>query len=61
MEDRMEEIARRIILQRKDEYLNQLLEEWREEYGVEIDEDALAKMPSWETVTAPQPLTGQIS
>ena len=61
MVDRSEDISRRIVMQRKDDFLNEMLAKWREEYGVEIDAGALAKMPSWETVTTPQPLENQVS
>jgi len=61
MVDRSEDISRRIVMRRKDDFLNEMLVKWREEYGVEIDKGALAKMPSWETVTTPQPLENQVS
>ncbi|MBU1674436.1 peptidyl-prolyl cis-trans isomerase [bacterium] len=47
LEDIREEVAQRIRLIRKDESLNRNLASWRDEFGVEIFEDALAAMPAW--------------
>jgi hypothetical protein len=47
-----EDVKRRIILKKRDTYLRQLLADWRQEFGVEIFEDNLAKMPSWDELRA---------
>jgi parvulin-like peptidyl-prolyl isomerase len=47
-----EEVGQRIRLRRKDEALKQNLADWREEFGVQIHEDALAAMPSWNELQA---------
>jgi len=43
-----EPVAQRIRLMRKDQALQENLDTWRAEFGVEIDEAALAAMPTWE-------------
>jgi len=49
-----EELGQRIRLARKDQSLQDNLAQWREEFGVEIDEGALAAMPSWEELQTVQ-------
>jgi parvulin-like peptidyl-prolyl isomerase len=48
-----EAVAQRIRASRKEDELNRLLDQWQHEYGVTIDELNLAKMPSWQELTAP--------
>jgi hypothetical protein len=60
LEEKYQEIAKRIVLQRKDDYLNSLLDTWRQEYGVTIHEEALAAVDSWEELTAPQPVENRV-
>jgi parvulin-like peptidyl-prolyl isomerase len=52
LEERTEVIGQRIRGLRKDAELNRLLEQWKQQYGVEINETNLAKMPSWQELLA---------
>ena len=52
--DFREALAQRIRASRKEDELNRLLDQWRYEYGVTIDELNLAKMPSWQELMASQ-------
>lgn len=47
-----EGVAERIRRQRKDAALNELLDEWRQEFPVVVNEKNLAKVRSWEELTA---------
>ena len=47
MAESSEVIGQRIRMKRKDASLKALLEQWRQEYEIEVDEDALASMPTW--------------
>jgi parvulin-like peptidyl-prolyl isomerase len=48
LSDMSEIVAQRIRNQRSDRALRQLLDEWREEFAVKVDEDRLPDLPSWE-------------
>ncbi|MFO7655321.1 MAG: peptidyl-prolyl cis-trans isomerase [Candidatus Krumholzibacteriia bacterium] len=48
LEEKRQEIVARIESTRRDEILRELLAQWRREFGVEIRDDALAALPSWE-------------
>ena len=53
-DDFREAVATRIRARRREDELNRLLDQWKDEYGVSIDELNLAKMPSWHELTVPQ-------
>jgi len=46
------ELGQRIKMRRQDEALVKLLADWREQFGVSIDEGNLARLRSWEELTA---------
>ena len=47
LEEMTEAVSARIRNQRMDVALRELLDEWKKEYPVSVDEDLLATMPSW--------------
>lgn len=47
LEEMREAVTARIKARRQDEALRTLLDRWAAEYEIEVDEDALATMPSW--------------
>ncbi len=53
-----EAIGKRIRKMREEEAFQKLLADWREEFGVTIYDENLAKMPSWQELTNP-PLPGK--
>ncbi|MBD3222439.1 hypothetical protein GF314_14485 [bacterium] len=52
LEDMTEAVTQRIRGRRQDAALRKLLDTWAEEYPIEINEDVLATMPSWEEAKA---------
>ncbi len=52
MNDVSNEIAQYIKRDRREEALQSKLDVWREEFGVTINEDAVAALPSWEELMA---------
>jgi len=52
LEEMTEAVTQRIRGRRQDATLRKLLDEWAEEYPIEINEDVLATMPSWEEAKA---------
>ncbi len=43
-----DEIGKRILAKRRDDALRKLLDQWRDEFGVTVHEDVLARARSWE-------------
>ncbi len=50
----VDEVSQRIKMRRKDEALQTLLDEWRGNFGVVVDEAALEAMPSWTELQSAQ-------
>jgi parvulin-like peptidyl-prolyl isomerase len=48
LEDLGEAIGQRIRSRRMDAALRELLDQWKQEFGVTVDEELLAEMPSWQ-------------
>ncbi len=53
LKDVAESVGQRILAIRKDEKLNEMLAQWRDEFKVDVDKNVLAKMPSLADLTKP--------